>query len=417
MIAEIIAVGTELLLGQIVNSNSQFLGRALAELGINVYHSVVVGDNESRLVAALEEALSRSDVVITTGGLGPTADDLTREGVSVALGRPLGFDERVWRDIEGFFKRVGRSPTPNNRRQAYVIDGARVLDNPNGTAPGLIIPHGDKTVIMLPGPPGEMIPMFERFVADYLKGRGAGNGIIHSRILKVCGLGESSVEDNLGDLMGLGPNPTLAPYAYPGEVHLRLTARGESIGEARALIEPVERRIREIIGEYVFGSDEDTIELAAGRRLRALGLTVGLGESCTGGLIGHRLTQVPGSSDYFRGGVVAYSNEVKMAALGVKRETLEHFGAVSGETAAEMSEGARVFAGSDVGIGVTGIAGPSGGTAAKPVGTVHLAIAGPRGAAHKRLALWGSRESIKWRASQEALAMLWKYLAPGKDAG
>ncbi|MGE5542949.1 MAG: competence/damage-inducible protein A, partial [Bacillota bacterium] len=328
-------MGTELLLGQIANTNAQFLGKALAELGVNVYHQVVVGDNQSRLVDALGQALARSDVVITTGGLGPTADDLTREGVAAAVGRDLVFDERVWRDIEGFFQRVGRSPTPNNRRQAYVVEGSRVLDNPNGTAPGLIIPHDGKSVVMLPGPPAELIPMFERFVADYLRDLGAGREIIHSKILKVCMLGESAVEDRLRDLMTMGPNPTVAPYAYPGEVHLRLTARAGSVGAAQALIGPAEKRIRDVVGDYVFGSDDETIESAAGRRLRSLGLTVGLGESCTGGLIGHRLTQVPGSSDYFSGGVMAYSNEVKMRALGVKPATLRRYGAVSEETASE----------------------------------------------------------------------------------
>ncbi|NPV72099.1 MAG: competence/damage-inducible protein A [Firmicutes bacterium] len=411
MIAEIVGVGTELLLGQIVNSNAQYLSDRLASLGVNVYYHVVVGDNAERLAGVIRQALARSDLVITTGGLGPTMDDLTRETVASVLGRRLVFDADVWEEIEAFFERVRRRPTDNNRRQAYVIEGAGVLPNSRGTAPGLVVEEGGKVVALLPGPPQEMTRMFEDHVVPYLIGRGAGAEIIHSRVLKVCSLGESAVEDKLRDLMEAGTNPTVAPYAYPGEVRLRVTARARSKDEAEALIHPVEAEIRSRLGEFVFGADECTLEAAVGERLRCLGLTLSLAESCTGGLVGHRVTDVAGSSDYFLGGFVAYSNDLKVGELGVKEETLRRFGAVSEQVALEMADGARSATGSGIGIGITGIAGPSGGSEAKPVGTVHIAIAGPNGSYHRGLSLWGDRRDIKWRASQEALAMLWRYLS------
>ncbi|MCR4399106.1 MAG: CinA family nicotinamide mononucleotide deamidase-related protein, partial [Firmicutes bacterium] len=337
--------------------------------------------------------------------------------VSAAVGKPLVFDQSVWEGIESFFARSGRTPTPNNRRQAYVIEGSRVLPNPNGTAPGLIVDCGEKTVILLPGPPAELIPMYDRHVADFLRSRGAGGCVIHSRVLKACMLGESAIEERLRDLMVSARNPTVAPYAYPGEVHLRITAKARSAPEAAGLIEPVEREIRSRVGRFVFGADDDTLESAVGALLRRRRFTVGIGESCTGGLLGHRLTQVPGCSQYFLGGSISYSNDMKVRTLGVRQSTLNTCGAVSEEAALEMARGARSLTGGDIGVGVTGIAGPSGGSEAKPVGTVHVAICGPMGETHRRLALWGSRETIKWRASQEALATLWRYLGGGADEG
>ena len=418
MIAEIVGVGTELLLGQIANTNAQYLSKRLAALGVDVYHHVVVGDNEERLAEAVRQALLRSDVVLTTGGLGPTLDDVTRDAVAKAIGRDQVFDESVWREIEGFFRRAGREPSQNNRRQAQVIKGSIVLPNTNGTAPGLIVELSParpgqpaKAIILLPGPPRELIPMFEAHVEAYLRSIGAGAEVILSRTLKVCSMGESLVEERLRDLMESGPNPTLAPYAYPGEVHLRITAKASDEGLAMRMIRPVEEEIRARIGRFVFGADETTLEQALGLRLESMRLTIGLAESCTGGLVGERITSVPGSSRYFRGGVVAYDNSVKTSLLGVSAETLEHHGAVSIECAKEMAEGARKVLDCDLGLSITGIAGPEGGTPEKPVGTVFVWISGPLGDLGKRYSFWGGRQDVRWRASQEALALAWRYLA------
>ncbi|MEJ5252463.1 MAG: competence/damage-inducible protein A [Chthonomonadetes bacterium] len=406
MIAEIVSVGTELLMGQIVDSNSAYISARLPEVGYRVYFRQTVGDNLERLTQTLKLALSRADVVITIGGLGPTMDDLTREGIASALDEPLILDHDLQAELQEKFRQRGYPMVESILRQAYRPACARPLPNPNGTAPGLIAEKGDKAVIALPGPPAELIPMFNDHVLPYLRERAGGEpGVIVSRILRVCGMGESLVEDRIKDLMQ-GANPTVAPYAKTGEVHLRVTASAPSTEQAQAMIADIERQIRERLGNAIYGVDDQTLEGAVMELLWARGATVAVAESCTGGLIGHRLTEVPGSSKALIGGVVAYSNEVKMRLLNVPEETLREYGAVSEPTARAMAEGIRQLMGADFGIGTTGIAGPTGGTPEKPVGLVYIAVASPSGTRVREHRFLGRRSEIKWRASQAALVML-----------
>lgn len=410
MNAEIVSIGTELLLGQIVNTNAAYLAAELAALGVPVYHQTTVGDNLERAVEVLRQALSRADVVLITGGLGPTPDDITREVVARALGEELVFDEESAEQIRAFFAARGREATETNLRQAYLPASAQPIPNPLGTAPGVLAEKGGKIVVALPGVPPEMKQMWAETVKPYLRQTGRIETFLRSRTLRVVGLGESFVADRLGELLD-STNPTLATYAQRGEVTLRLTARAVSEEEAQTLLDELEQRIRERIGPYICGRDEEGLEYEVGRLLRATGWTIAVAESCTGGLIGHRLTAVPGSSDYFVGGIVAYSNEVKRRWLGVPEETLRRVGAVSEETARAMAQGVRERLQTDLGLACTGIAGPGGGTPEKPVGLVYVALAAPdegRGERHR----WrGSREDIKYRASQAALDLLRRYLA------
>lgn len=407
MIVELVFVGTELLLGEILNTNARYLSQQLSGLGIDNFYQVTVGDNPGRLAGVLRTALDRSDVVITSGGLGPTLDDLTREVAAEVAGRPLQLDESVLAGIQAFFQRLGRRMSDNNRRQAMVPEGARVLSNRAGTAPGLIIPAGQKALILLPGPPRELQPMFEEHVVPYLTERRGGiPELIVSRTLKFCGIGESAVEDSLLDLIRNQTDPNIAPYAKPGEVHLRLSTKALSVAAGLQRIAPVERAIRERLGDFIFGVDDDTLEQAVGAMLRERNLTLALAESCTGGLIGQRITSVAGSSEYFLGSAVVYANSAKTALLGVSPELLTRFGAVSEEVAGAMAEGARRVFGADLALSVTGIAGPGGGTPEKPVGTVCFGLAGPDGTISKRDLYWGSRADIRERSAQEALVML-----------
>ncbi|MER3473316.1 MAG: competence/damage-inducible protein A [Armatimonadota bacterium] len=406
MIAEIVSVGTELLMGQIVDSNAAYISARLPEIGYRVYFRQTVGDNLERLTQSLKLALSRADVVLTIGGLGPTMDDLTRDGISSALDEPLILDHDLQAELQEKFRQRGYPMVPSIVRQAYRPACARPLPNPNGTAPGLIAEKGDKVIIALPGPPAELIPMFNDYVLPYLRERAGGEpGVILSRVLRVCGMGESLVEDRIKHLMQ-GSNPTVAPYAKTGEVHLRITASAPSPEQAQTLIADMEKQIREQLGHAIYGVDEQTLEQAVMELLWAKGATVAVAESCTGGLIGHRLTEVPGSSKALIGGVVAYSNELKMRLLNVPEETLRRCGAVSEPTARAMAEGVRHLTGADFGIGVTGIAGPTGGTPEKPVGLVYIAVASDEGTRVREQRFLGRRSEIKWRASQSALVML-----------
>jgi len=380
----------------------------MASLGVNMYFQTVVGDNASRMATVFEQARQRSSIMLISGGLGPTMDDITKEVLASVLGLDMVFDGSVWQEITAYFTRTGRAITENNRRQAYVIEGSIVLHNPNGTAPGILLERDGRVYALLPGPPRELIPMFEDQVKPYLVEHGyAGREIIHSRLLRICGLGESTVEDMVKDLMASSERPTIAPYASLGEVHLRVTAKTETIDEAGRLVDGMARTLCDRLGDNVFGFDEVNLEQAAGARLKRLGLTLALAESCTGGLVGHRITSVPGSSEYFLGGIVCYSNEAKKSLLGVSAGTLAKHGAVSLETAREMADGAvRVF-GADAGIAITGIAGPSGGTLAKPVGTVCIALVTPWGSEALVHQFRQPRADIKWRSSQQALTSLW----------
>jgi len=410
--AEIISVGTELLLGQIVDTNAAYLSQVLSSLGIDIYYRSTVGDNASRLADTLKTALSRSDIVITIGGLGPTEDDLTKETIAATLGDEMEMDPVSEAKIRAFFERRGLPIADSNLKQALGPRHGSVIPNDVGTAPGALFEKDGKIVIALPGPPGEMIPMVDRYVTPILSERAAsttGRSVIKSRVLRVCGIGESAAELKVKDLLA-GFNPSLAPYAKGGEVHFRVTAKSSSEDEAEHLIADLESKVRERLGDFVYGADEETLECVVVRKLIERGLTLGLAESCTGGLVAHRITNVPGSSETMIGGIVAYANEAKVKLLGVPEETLRAHGAVSPETARAMAEGAARAFGTDVALGITGIAGPGGGTDEKPVGLVYIALATPSGVEVTKNMYGGSREDIKMRASQTALNMLRMYL-------
>ncbi len=404
MKCEIIAVGTELLLGNIVNTNAQYLSQKLADLGIDVFYHVAVGDNLQRLSDTIRQGLQRSELIITSGGLGPTVDDLTKEGVADALGIKLLPDEASIRKIEGLFKAMGRPMTENNIKQGYIPEGASVLENDNGTAPGVLIEKNGRTIIMLPGPPKELYPMFEDRVLPYLRAK--VNSTIRSKMLRVIGVGESAAEDMLKEIFNSQTNPTIAPYAKEGEVHLRITAKAGTAEEADIMIDQMENRVRDILGDNIYGYDEEALEAVVLKLLQERKLTLALAESCTGGLVSNRLTDIPGASESLMYGVVSYSNEAKVKLLGVKEETLRAYGAVSSQTAEEMAAGVRSLVNADIGVSVTGIAGPDGGSPEKPVGLVYIGIAsGEKTEVHKVI-FNGNRKRIKWNTSNKALDLL-----------
>lgn len=403
--AEVVSVGTELLLGQIVDTNAAFLGRVLSELGISIYRRSTVGDNRERLLAALHQAMQDADVVITIGGLGPTMDDITRDVLAEAFDDTLVHDEAIAERLRQFFRKRGMSVLESNLRQAMVPTAGYAIDNPNGTAPGLVFEKNDKIGIALPGPPNEFIPMVENDVVPYLRKKTGNIGTIRSLVLRIAGVGESMVEDKVKDLMQES-NPSVAPYAKLGEVHLRVTALADTAEEAEVLIYDRANLIRERLGEAIYGENDDPLEKAVVSLLIERGKTVSTAESCTGGMVAQRITDVVGSSETFIGGVVAYSNEVKMALCEVPNVMLETHGAVSREVAQALAEGARKRFGTDYGIGITGIAGPGGGTPEKPVGLVYLAVADDEGCLVDRADYIGSRSVIRHRASQTALNML-----------
>lgn len=355
MNAEILAVGTEILLGDIVNTNAQYLARELAGLGIGVLHQSVVGDNSGRLAQEIKESLSRCDILITSAGLGPTGDDITRETVAKVLGLPLEPDEESLKSIEEYFRKTGRGMSENNKKQALMPKGSVVFKNDRGTAPGSAIEKDGKVVIMLPGPPREMYPMFENYVKPYLAK--FSDSVIASVSLREFGIPESHVQEMLDDLMR-GQNPTLSPYAKTGEVVLRVTAKAEAHEKALMLCRPVIEQVKKRLGANVYGENVDSLEQVVVQKLIEKKLKVGLAESCTGGFVAKRITEIPGSSEIFECGIVSYANRIKEEKLSVRHETLESHGAVSAETAYEMAIGARRAAGSDIGVGITGIAGP-----------------------------------------------------------
>ena len=410
--AEILCVGTELLLGDIVNTNATFLSQRLAELGICVYKHTAVGDNPVRLKAALEDALEHADLVITSGGLGPTYDDLTKETVAEYFGAPMELDQHSLERIERYFKRVGRVMTDNNRKQAMMPKGAVIFDNDYGTAPSLAIcggENGDKTVIMLPGPPVELVPIFKEKIVPYLISR--RDKVLASRNIHIFGMGESMVESKIEDIMRNSENPTVAPYCKEGEVRLRVTASANTTKEANALCnDMIERIYCTEVGEYIYGVDIESLEKAVVEYLRSKSLTLFLAESCTGGLAAKRITDVAGCSDVFLGSCVTYANEAKIRLLGVKKETLAKYGAVSEETAREMAKGARERMDSDIAVSITGIAGPTGGTPEKPVGTVYVGVSTVLGESVRKLSLSSmrSRDFIRTVSASNAFDMVLK---------
>lgn len=379
MSAEIICVGTELLLGNILNSNSQYLAIELAKLGIPHYYQTVVGDNAQRLKHIIEIASQRAEILIFTGGLGPTPDDLTCETIADFFGVSLIERPEIIEDIARKFSQRGRTMTPSNRKQALIPQGAEILPNPTGTAPGIIWqPRPRLTIFTFPGVPSEMQRMWEETAVPYLTSQGWGKQIIYSRMLKFWGIGESALAEKVAAYLNL-PNPTVAPYASKGEVKLRVSAKAASETEAQEVIAPVEKQLKEIAGLDYYGTDDDTLASVVGQLLRAAGETLSVAESCTGGGLGQMLTEISGSSDYFWGGIISYDNSVKERLLGVNSEDLAKFGAVSATVAEQMALGVRSHLGTSWGLSITGIAGPTGGTQTKPVGLVYIGLAGTNG--------------------------------------
>ena len=401
MSAEILCIGTELLLGNITNGNARWLAEQLAALGLPHHRQTVVGDNRERLMAAVREAAGRCRVLITTGGLGPTPDDLTTEALAAAFNTPLVEHPEIWAEIQARLRAGGRVCSPSNRQQAFLPAGAQVLPNPTGTAPGMVWtpPAGAGiqpgfTVLTFPGVPREMEAMGRATAAPWLRAAGLAEGVFASRMLRFWGVSESALAEQMVDLLD-GENPTLAPYAGAGEVKLRLTARASSDPEAQALLAPLEAEIRARTGTACFGVDDDTLASVVLEQLRRRGETLAVAESCTGGGLGAALAAVPGASDVFRGGVIAYANAVKQELLGVPAALLDSHGAVSDPVALAMAEGARRAIGASWAIAVTGIAGPGGGTVEKPVGLVHIAVAGPDGSCSEAVR-FGSSRSRSW---------------------
>ncbi len=401
MVAEILSVGTELLMGQIANTDAQFISKRLSELGISIYRQTTVGDNPGRVLEALRESLSRSDIVITTGGLGPTEDDLTKEMVAKYFGFEMELHQPSYDALVLRMNRYGRQMTQNNLKQAYFPKGSIVMENLRGTAPGCIVEMDGKAVAVLPGPPRELTDMFDRQLAPYLERRSGVS--IQSRFLKIFGLGESNVENMLIDLFH-SDNPTLALYCGAGEVTARISARVPAGEDAFRLIDPVYEEIKRRVGDALYGEGAGaTLAQAVLDLLKRRGETVTFAESCTGGLLAGEFVNCPGASDALNEGYVTYSNEAKEKLLGVKRETLEQFGAVSAECAQEMALGALNHAGADWAVAVTGIAGPGGGTKEKPAGTVWLCVAHADRAEAKKHEFMGDRQWVRTLSVVNAL--------------
>jgi len=406
MVAEILAVGTELLMGQIVNTNAQYLTKRLNDLGVNVYYHSVVGDNPVRLKECLRLALNRCDVVITTGGLGPTRDDITKETIAEIMGVKLVRHEETFRNIKCFFERVDRRMMVNNIKQADIPEGCTIIPNHNGTAPGCIIEKDGKTVIMLPGPPKEMIPMFEETVSPFFE-RKTGQ-VIGSRMLKVFGIGESEMEMKILDLIEAQSNPTIAPYVNMGEVVIRVTARSKDYDEAMKMIDPVIEKIKERLGSNLYAFDGESLEEIVVQLLIERNISISTAESCTGGMLASKLVNVPGVSKVFTNGFITYSNQSKTDILGVSPDTISTFGAVSKETAVEMVKGLVKKTATRAGIAITGIAGPDGGTPEKPVGTVWIAVMLDGEIEAGLFRQNGDRERVRHMACLNALNMLRK---------
>jgi len=403
--AEIIAIGSELLAPDRTDTNSLWLTEKLNSIGIEVRLKTIVGDDDARLEEAIRDAVKRSKVVITTGGLGPTEDDVTRKVAARALGRRLLLDEDVLAEIRERFRAFGRAMPERNSRQAMVIDGAQVLPNPNGSAPGLFIEHQGTAISLLPGPPREMRPMFENHVQPKLAAQ-AGNVRVVRRILRVAGFGESAVDEKIAPIYTQFANPQTTILFNKTEIEIHLTAQAKTEQDAELLLDDLSARLEDRLGDSIFAFRGEEMEEVVGLKLAVAGYTVSVAESCTGGLIAQRLTDIPGSSKYFIEGVVAYSNEAKTRTLGVGAKLLQQHGAVSAEVAEAMAEGIRKRAGTDFGLSVTGIAGPDGGSEEKPVGLVYIALSDDAHIEHRRLMLPGDRQLIRWRASQAVLDLL-----------
>lgn len=411
MTVELISVGTELLLGNIVNTNANYLSKKCAELGFSLYYQITVGDNEGRLCEAIKTALNRSELVILTGGLGPTQDDMTKEAVAKVLNRNLVMDEPSRDKIEAYFKfRYKNKPdsskvTNNNWKQALKIEDSIIVDNDNGTAPGYIVEADGKSVILLPGPPNEMIPMFDQRILPYLKK--LQNKVFVSSMVKICGIGESKAETDILDLIENQTNPTIAPYAKSGEVHFRVTASADTSDKAKNMIKPVVDELIRRFGDNIYTTSEaETLEEVVVKLLVDKKYTLATAESCTGGLLTGKIVNVAGVSEILKEGFITYSNEAKMKYLGVKEETLRVYGAVSSQTAKEMVTGVAKRAGADTALAITGIAGPDGGTEEKPVGLVYISCFVNGTSVVKEFRMKGSRQKIREQSVIYALDLL-----------
>jgi competence/damage-inducible protein CinA-like protein len=404
--AEILTIGTEILLGDLLDTNAAWISGRLAALGVSIYRHTTVGDNKKRITAALKEAVSRADLVITTGGLGPTSDDLTNACLGEAAGREMVEYPEARRHVDEMFKRFGRTPTQSNYKQALFPEGSELIPNPAGTAMGAMLELDGTLVATFPGVPGEMKGMFEETLEPLIKERSEGS--ILSRTLWFTGIGESALAEKVQDLLDAN-DPTVAPLAGQGKVRLRITTRAATTEEAQEKIAPVADEILSRLGDYYFGEDDETLESAIGKLLTGRGETLALAESCTGGLLAKRLTDRAGSSAFFTEGLITYSNEAKERLLGVPHELLVEHGAVSEPVAKAMAEGVRKTAGTDYGLSVTGVAGPDGGTEEKPVGLVFVGISDVEGMVAERLDLsaWRrSREAIRERSANRAFDLL-----------
>ncbi|MGI5970395.1 MAG: competence/damage-inducible protein A [Oscillospiraceae bacterium] len=408
--AEIIGVGTELLLGNVANTDAQLISQGLSELGINVFYHTVVGDNPARLRAAVDIARRRADIIITTGGLGPTCDDLTKQTVAESFGRKMVFHEDIAEHIRSYFKDNlhALKMTENNLQQASFPEGSIILQNDRGTAPGCAFSDGKNHVIMLPGPPRECCAMFYKAAVPYL--RSLSDSVIVSSNIRIFGSGESSVESKLRDLMNSLHNPTLAPYAKEGEVMLRATAKARTESEAREMLVPVINKVREVIGDKIYGIDVNSLEEVVVSGMREKGLTLAVAESCTGGLVTKRITDIPGCSDIFLGGVTAYATKVKTSILGVPEETISKNSVVSPEVALAMAEGVKKALGADVAVGITGIAGPSDAGIKKPIGNVYVALVSEQLCCCRELFLGEDRYRVRMMAANVALDMVRRFL-------
>lgn len=404
MKAEILCIGTELLLGNIVNTNARYLSEQLAAAGVDVYNHTVVGDNPKRLRESLEIAFNRADMVITTGGLGPTQDDLTKETIGEFFGREMVFNQECMDRINKYFAHLKRNMTKSNEKQAYFPEGAQIIANGNGTAPGMILQDEEKICVVLPGPPQEMMPMYQEHVIPFLQER--IKEMIVSKTLRVMGVGESKAEQMLEDIINNQTNPTIAPYAKGAEVHLRITCKEKSKEVAEEKIAELESRVREILGVNIYGCDDENLEGVVCGLLKKKNLTLSTAESCTGGMVSAMIVNHAGASEVFLEGAVTYTNEAKIRRLGVKKETLEKYGAVSEQVAKEMAEGIAKTSGSDIGIATTGIAGPGGGSEEKPVGLVYIGFYMDGEATFEELRLNGDRMKVRDRTTKIILDKL-----------
>jgi nicotinamide-nucleotide amidase len=408
MNGEIISVGTELLLGQIANTNAQYISQSLSKIGVNIYYHSVVGDNAERIRDCFKRAFDRSDLIIVTGGLGPTSDDITKEVLADFFGVSLVMHEESRHRILKFFNRIGRPCTANNLKQAYTLQGAKVIPNNNGTAPGVLFKKNDRIFFLLPGPPNEMRGMMDDYVLPYLAEM--NNSIIKSKVLKIIGIGESRVEEILEDIITAQRNPTIAPLAGDGEVTIRITARADDEEKVNSLIKETENIIRERLKNNIYGQDDDTIEEVVVKKLGALGYSLSTAESCTGGLVANLITNVPGASNIFNRGFITYSNESKIELLGVPKNTIKEVGAVSAQTAKAMAQGLLLRTNSDIALAITGIAGPGGGTPEKPVGLVYVAVADRNEVKIASFNFVGNRQRIKLVTAKHALNNLRLFL-------